>query len=63
MVELIPSPDKVMQILQRTGAFREGHFRLSQREAFAALFSNAAGVSLLRYGTRARRRAEQKVST
>lgn len=26
MVELIPSPDKVMQILQRTGAFREGHF-------------------------------------
>jgi orotate phosphoribosyltransferase len=26
MVELIPSPDKVMQMLQRTGAFREGHF-------------------------------------
>lgn len=26
MVELIPSPDNVMQILQRTGAFREGHF-------------------------------------
>ena len=26
MVELIPSPDKVMQILTRTGAFREGHF-------------------------------------
>lgn len=26
MVELIPSPDAVMQILQRTGAFREGHF-------------------------------------
>jgi orotate phosphoribosyltransferase len=26
MVELIPSPDKVMQILKRTGAFREGHF-------------------------------------
>jgi len=26
MVELIPSQDKVMQILQRTGAFREGHF-------------------------------------
>jgi len=26
MVELIPSPDKIMQILQRTGAFREGHF-------------------------------------
>ena len=26
MVELIPSQDKVMQMLQRTGAFREGHF-------------------------------------
>jgi orotate phosphoribosyltransferase len=26
MVELIPSPDAVMQILKRTGAFREGHF-------------------------------------
>jgi orotate phosphoribosyltransferase len=26
MVELIPSPDNVMLILQRTGAFREGHF-------------------------------------
>src|SRR5687768_635316 len=26
MVELIPSPDSVMQILQKTGAFREGHF-------------------------------------
>jgi orotate phosphoribosyltransferase len=26
MVELIPSQDKVMQILTRTGAFREGHF-------------------------------------
>jgi orotate phosphoribosyltransferase len=26
MVELIPSQDKVMQILQRTAAFREGHF-------------------------------------
>jgi orotate phosphoribosyltransferase len=26
MVELIPSQDQVMQILQRTGAFREGHF-------------------------------------
>ncbi len=26
MVQLIPSPDAVMQILQRTGAFREGHF-------------------------------------
>src|ERR1700755_3465055 len=26
MVELIPSQDKVMQILKRTGAFREGHF-------------------------------------
>ena len=26
MVELIPSPDAVMQILTRTGAFREGHF-------------------------------------
>jgi orotate phosphoribosyltransferase len=26
MVELIPSPDNVMQILKRTGAFREGHF-------------------------------------
>ena len=26
MVELIPSPDTVMQILKRTGAFREGHF-------------------------------------
>jgi orotate phosphoribosyltransferase len=26
MVELIPSQDAVMQILQRTGAFREGHF-------------------------------------
>jgi orotate phosphoribosyltransferase len=26
MVELIPSQDKIMQILQRTGAFREGHF-------------------------------------
>lgn len=26
MVELIPSPDVVMQILKRTGAFREGHF-------------------------------------
>jgi orotate phosphoribosyltransferase len=26
MVELIPSPDAVMQMLTRTGAFREGHF-------------------------------------
>ena len=26
MVELIPSQDKLMQILQHTGAFREGHF-------------------------------------
>lgn len=26
MVELIPSHDNVMQILKRTGAFREGHF-------------------------------------
>jgi len=26
MVELIPSPDAVMQMLKRTGAFREGHF-------------------------------------
>ncbi len=26
MVDLIPSPDAVMQILKRTGAFREGHF-------------------------------------
>jgi orotate phosphoribosyltransferase len=26
MVELIPSPDSIMQILTRTGAFREGHF-------------------------------------
>ena len=26
MVELIPSPDSIMQILKRTGAFREGHF-------------------------------------
>jgi orotate phosphoribosyltransferase len=26
MVELIPSPDVVMQMLTRTGAFREGHF-------------------------------------
>ena len=26
MVELIPPPDAVMQILKRTGAFREGHF-------------------------------------
>ncbi|HEX7999740.1 MAG TPA: hypothetical protein VF528_15235 [Pyrinomonadaceae bacterium] len=26
MVNLIPSPDTVMQILKRTGAFREGHF-------------------------------------
>lgn len=26
MVELIPSPEAVMQILKRTGAFREGHF-------------------------------------
>ncbi len=26
MVDLIPPPDTVMQILKRTGAFREGHF-------------------------------------
>ena len=26
MVELIPSPDSILQILKRTGAFREGHF-------------------------------------
>jgi orotate phosphoribosyltransferase len=26
MVQLIPSPDSVMQILKRTGAYREGHF-------------------------------------
>jgi orotate phosphoribosyltransferase len=26
MVQLIPSPDAVMQILKKTGAFREGHF-------------------------------------
>ncbi|HKC63978.1 MAG TPA: phosphoribosyltransferase family protein [Pyrinomonadaceae bacterium] len=26
MVNLIPSPDEVMQILKRTGAYREGHF-------------------------------------
>jgi len=26
MVQLIPPPDAIMQILKRTGAFREGHF-------------------------------------
>ncbi len=26
MVDLIPSPENVMEILKRTGAFREGHF-------------------------------------
>src|SRR6266550_6186511 len=26
MVQLIPSPDVVLQMLKRTGAFREGHF-------------------------------------
>ena len=26
MVQLIPSPDEVMSMLKRTGAFREGHF-------------------------------------
>jgi orotate phosphoribosyltransferase len=26
MVQLIPSPDTIMQILKKTGAFREGHF-------------------------------------
>ncbi len=26
MVQLIPTPEQVMDILQRTGAFREGHF-------------------------------------
>jgi orotate phosphoribosyltransferase len=26
MVKLIPSPEEVMQILKRTGAYREGHF-------------------------------------
>ena len=26
MVQLIPSADSVMQMLKRTGAFREGHF-------------------------------------
>ncbi|PYS47573.1 MAG: hypothetical protein DMF68_15675 [Acidobacteria bacterium] len=26
MVNLIPSPDQIMQILKRTGAYREGHF-------------------------------------
>src|ERR687884_818470 len=26
MAQLIPSPEAVMQILKRTGAFREGHF-------------------------------------
>ena len=26
MVNLIPSPENVMQILKRTGAYREGHF-------------------------------------
>ena len=26
MVNLIPTPDKVMEILKRTGAYREGHF-------------------------------------
>src|SRR5829696_2727245 len=26
MVQLIPSPEAVMQILKRTGAYREGHF-------------------------------------
>ncbi|HEV7395782.1 MAG TPA: phosphoribosyltransferase family protein [Pyrinomonadaceae bacterium] len=26
MVELIPSPDSILQILKKTGAFREGHF-------------------------------------
>jgi orotate phosphoribosyltransferase len=25
-IQLIPSPDEIMQILKRTGAFREGHF-------------------------------------
>jgi orotate phosphoribosyltransferase len=25
-VQLIPSPEEIMQILTRTGAFREGHF-------------------------------------
>ncbi|MDQ2855156.1 MAG: phosphoribosyltransferase [Acidobacteriota bacterium] len=26
MIDLIPSPDSIMQILKKTGAFREGHF-------------------------------------
>lgn len=26
MVQLVPSPDEVMKMLKRTGAFREGHF-------------------------------------
>ncbi len=26
MIDLIPSPDSILQILKRTGAFREGHF-------------------------------------
>jgi len=32
MVELIPSQDTLMQILQRTGAFREGHFEYPNKK-------------------------------
>ena len=42
MVELIPSQDAVMQILKRTGAFREGHF-VYPNGHYATLFSNAPG--------------------
>jgi hypothetical protein len=63
MVELIPSQDAVMQILKRTGAFREGHFRLSQRKALATLLSRCRWLSLLRHGARAGSGAEPEVST
>ena len=48
MVELIPSQDKVMQILQRTGAFREGHFAYPNGKHSPHYFQMPLAVALSR---------------
>jgi orotate phosphoribosyltransferase len=63
MVSLIPSSDKVMEALKRTGAFREGHFVYPTWQTLAILFSDAACVPLLRHGARACCCVKPQIST
>ena len=47
-----------MQILKRTGAFREGHFVYPNGKHSPHYFQMPLGVSLLRHGARAGSRVE-----